>query len=71
LSWEPMDAMQRRALMTWLYGRDQCWVDRIAPQEWKALLVLLKRLLQGRPDLGPLHRSLIPIAPQGNTSGHR
>jgi cellulose synthase (UDP-forming) len=71
VSWEPMDAMQRRALMTWLYGRDQCWVDRIAPQEWKALLVLLKRLLQGRPDLGPLHRSLIPIAPQGNTSGHR
>ena len=71
VDWEPMDAMQRRALMEWLYGRDQCWLDRIAPQEWKALLVLLQRLLRGRPDLGPLNRSLIPVASQGSTSGHR
>ena len=71
VDWEPMDTMQRRALMQWLYGRDQCWLDRSAPQEWKALLALLKRLLQGRPNLGPLHRSLIPIASQGSTSGQR
>ena len=52
VDWEPMDTMQRRALMQWLYGRDQCWLDRSAPQEWKALLALLKRLLR-KPNLGP------------------
>ena len=66
-----MGARDRKALITWLYGRDGCWLDRMAPKEWPALAVLLRRILLGRPSPGPFQRSLVPMAGQGSTSGHR
>ena len=60
---------QQRALLRWLYGRSGCWRDRLAPQEWRALLALLKRVLFGAPAPTAFRRSLVPLAAQGSTSG--
>ena len=50
-------------------GRSGCWRDRLAPQEWRALLALLKRVLFGAPAPTAFRRSLVPLAAQGSTSG--
>ena len=71
VTWGAMEEHQRKALISWLYGRDGCWLDRMAPKEWPALAVLLRRVLLGRPSPGPFQRSLVPMAAQGSTSGHR
>ena len=62
VTWHNPSHPQREALQHWLYQRQGCWVDRYPPPEWRALLVLLKRALRGRPAPAPLHRSLVPIA---------
>ena len=50
---------RRHALIRWLYGRPKCWPDRQAQGEWKALLVLLSRIVRPAAAPGPLHRSLM------------
>ena len=69
VTWRATTAPQQRALLRWLYGRSGCWRDRLAPQEWRALLALLKRVLFGAPAPTAFRRSLVPLAAQGSTSG--
>ena len=69
VAWGKTTARQQHALMQWLYGRSGCWRDRLAPQEWRALLALLKRVLFGTPAPAAFRRSLVPLAAQGSTSG--
>ena len=69
ITWRATTAPQQRALQRWLYGRSGCWLDRLAPQEWRALLALLKRVLFGAPAPAAFRRSLVPLAGQGSTSG--
>ncbi|MGC6482287.1 MAG: glycosyltransferase family 2 protein [Synechococcus sp.] len=60
LQWQPSTTdPKRQALIRWLYGRPGCWPDRQAQGEWKALLVLLSRILRPAPTPGPLQRSLM------------
>ena len=60
LAWTNVSPSQRLALIDWLFCRPGCWVDREAPSEWLAFLVLLRNTLLGRPAPGPWHRSLVP-----------
>ncbi len=69
ITWRATTAPQKRALQGWLYGRSGCWLDRLAPQEWRALLALVKRVLFGAPAPAAFRRSLVPLAGQGSTSG--
>ena len=69
ITWRATTAPQRHALQGWLYGRSGCWLDRLAPKEWRALLALLKRVLFGAPAPAAFRRSLVPLAGQGSTSG--
>ena len=62
VAWQDPSPAEREALEHWLYQRQDCWVDRQAPPEWRALLALLKRTLLGHPSPAPLQRSLVPIA---------
>ena len=50
---------RKQALIRWLYGRPGCWPDRQAQGEWKALLVLLSRIVRPAAAPGPLQRSLM------------
>ena len=62
VAWQALSPAQREALQHWLYQRQDCWIDRQPPPEWRALLALLKRTLLGAPTPAPLQRSLVPIA---------
>ena len=62
VTWHAPSPAQSDALERWLYQRQDCWVDRQPPTEWRALLALLKRTLLGAPAPAPLQRSLVPIA---------
>ena len=62
LHWGDLPRKERYALIRWLFCRPGCWVDRQAPQESRALLALLRRLI-APPKRGPLNPSLIPQHP--------
>ena len=61
VTWHAPSPAQSEALERWLYQRQDCWVDRTPPTEWRALLTLLKRALLGSQAPAPLQRSLVPI----------
>jgi cellulose synthase (UDP-forming) len=62
LHWGDLARQDRYALIRWLFCRPGCWVDRQAPQEGRALLALLRRLI-APPKRGPFRPSLIPQHP--------
>jgi len=59
MTWHNLNNQQRQALILWLYGRPGCWPDRTAKQEWRALLVLISRIVKPAPAPAPLARSLM------------
>ena len=62
LHWGDLPRKERYALIRWLFCRPGCWIDRQAPQESRALLALIRRLI-APPKRGPLNPSLIPQHP--------
>jgi cellulose synthase (UDP-forming) len=66
MQWGELNNNLRQGLLLWLFCRDNCWPERQARHEWRALGVLLVRALTPIPAPGPLHRSVVP---QGNTPG--
>jgi cellulose synthase (UDP-forming) len=62
LHWGNLPRHERYALLRWLFCRPGCWVDRQAPQESRALLALVRRLI-APPKRGPFNLSLIPQHP--------
>jgi len=63
--WGPLNGTERRQLIRWLFCRPNCWLDRMAPPEWKALAVLLARLFTA-PSRGPFQRCLMQQAAVSN-----
>ena len=59
LHWGHLPRQERYALIRWLFCRPGCWVDRQAPQEGRALLALVRRLI-APPKSSPFNPSLIP-----------
>lgn len=59
--WGPLNARERELLIRWLFCRPNCWRDRIAPPEWRALGALIARLVAA-PSRRPFHRCLIQQA---------
>jgi cellulose synthase (UDP-forming) len=59
MTWHNLNQQRRQALLLWLYGRPGCWPDRTAQQEWRALLVLISRIVKPAPAPAPLARSLM------------
>jgi cellulose synthase (UDP-forming) len=71
LRWGDLQQHERHALIRWLFCRPGCWVDRQAPQEIRALLALLRRLI-APPKRGPYQPSLIPQrTPADSVSAHQ
>ena len=62
LHWEHLKQHERHALIRWLFCRPGCWVERQAPQEGKALLALLRRLI-AQPVRTPMNPCLNPQHP--------
>ena len=60
LEWHGLSDRKRHQLITWLFCTPGCWIDRQAPREWKAILILLRNTVLGRKAPGPLQRSLVP-----------
>ena len=60
LAWAELTQHQHMALIHWLYGRPDCWPDRRAKQEWRALLILISRVIRPAAPPGPLQRSMMP-----------
>jgi len=67
--WGPLSPMQRKQLIRWLFCRPNCWRDRMAPPEWKALGALLTRLFS-TPSRRPFNRCLMQQT-EVNGSGSR
>jgi cellulose synthase (UDP-forming) len=61
--WCPGQDAALQQLMRWLFCRPGCWQLRPAPFEPRALLALLRRLLEPPRRLVPGRRSLVPQAP--------
>jgi cellulose synthase (UDP-forming) len=57
-AWERGPVGAREQFLGWLYGRPGGWPQRQAPQEWRALLALLRRLIS--PGRGRQRLSLVP-----------
>ncbi|QNJ05324.1 putative polysaccharide-forming beta-glycosyltransferase/ family 2 [Synechococcus sp. MEDNS5] len=67
--WGPLNAVEHKQLIRWLFCRPNCWRDRMAPPEWKALGALLTRLFTA-PSRRPFQRCLMQQA-EVNASGSR
>ena len=65
LEWKGLLDRERHQLIAWLFCTPSCWIDRQAPCEWKAILILLRNTVLGRRAPGPLQRSLVPRRMQG------
>lgn len=60
LTWAPLGDAERAELVQWIFCRPGCWPRRRAGNEWRAMAVLLSRLVLPPRREGPLRRSLVP-----------
>ena len=67
-AWDHRTHAEREQFLGWLYGRPGAWPKRQAPNEWRALLALLRRLIspwQQRHRLSLVPQQLGELPAQG------
>ena len=62
LRWQELSDQTRQQLILWLFCRPDCWPERQAPPEWRALIALISRLFI-LPSRRPFHRCMMPQTP--------